>query len=140
MIILKNKQIDFQPIIDLREHNDLESDIKDLVENYVMEHTQKTIIDKKPKTVFYISGLAKKHHTDLAVHVNRRIKLPKHYEAKLKVGLFNKKMDHYWLQIGPNLVIDLAINQFLNSVENSNKMHYFISNNPLNKIYNLYNV
>lgn len=138
MIIFNTTQPKFNSIIDLADKQELKDELQELIESYIVENTQRAVINNKVQNVFYISGLAKKHHLNLANQINKSIKLPTYYQATLVKGMLGHKFEHFWLKLGGNLIVDLCLYQFLKQLNPQHEIHYIICNNPLNKLFDLY--
>ena len=144
-MIIVNEKFKLQPVVDIRYHNELLSDIIDSLEEYISENIRKTIVKGSPKNVFYISGMANKHHSKLDNYFKKNV-LQKHkLSSKLISGEFaGYPSKHYWLNID-GMIVDLTISQFKDKRINTyNKLrtlldsHCFICDNPSNIIYRLY--
>jgi len=140
-MIIINNQIKILPIVDLLKKQEL-NQMHELIEEFIIENKKHAVINKKKKLVFPVTGFAKQYHDQLGDYLNQHFFKKHNYQAKLTAGYFSKfPSTHFWLKIGSNIILDITVNQFLHKLENkrhSHQLHYFLSNNPLNKIYNLY--
>ncbi|MFH0779531.1 MAG: hypothetical protein V1928_01605 [Parcubacteria group bacterium] len=147
MIILKNNQLNFTPLIDVVNHGEIISDLSDRIVEYILENAHQAIVSSEPELVFYVSGLAEHHHSRLTHYLNKHI-FRDYSQAKTVKGSFaDYPASHYWIMAG-DLLIDLAISQFRDkeiflhddSLKEKLDCHCFICDNAKNPIYKMYNV
>lgn len=144
MLIIE-KQLLTKPFVDVIKHEHLLEDLLDGISEYVSDNLSRAVVGGKQEKVFYISGMARKHHMALANYLNSRI-LHKHkIESEIAQGEFaNFPTRHTWLRIN-DLIIDLTISQFKDKrIDTYDKIrqlldsHCFLCDNPSNIIYRLY--
>lgn len=147
MIILKNNQLNFTPLIDVVNHNEIISDLSEQIVEYILENTHRAIVDGEPQCVFYASGMAEHHHSRLAHYLNKHV-FRDLLQAKTVKGSFaDYPTSHHWI-MADDLLIDLAISQFRDkeiflhdeSLKEKLDCHCFICDNVENPIYQLYQV
>ena len=145
MILIKENQITHEPIVDVIQNLEILSDLKQAIEEYIIDNQQKTIIAGEPCSVFHVSGLAELHHQKLAKYLNRIIFINQQETAMVHKGMFgNYPLSHHWIQVD-DLIIDVTIKQFSNKSINLNETlrtlldhSCFICDNAKNPFYQLY--
>ena len=144
MLIIE-KQLLTKPFVDVINHEHLLEDLLDGVSEFISDNLSRAVIKGEQKKVFYVSGMARKHHSRLADYLNSRV-LDKHkLESELAQGEFASfPTRHTWLKIN-DLIIDLTISQFKDKrIDTYAKIrqlldsHCFMCDNPSNIIYRLY--
>ncbi len=145
MIIIERNKIQHQPMIDVINDYHFLNDLSAAIDEYMLANQQKTFVDGKPMQVFYVSGMAERHHERLVDYLNSRILREAPEKAILTKGHFAKfPTTHYWLQID-DLIVDITIKQFCDksldiydSLKQLLDYQYLVSDNPQNSIYNMY--
>ena len=146
MLLLHNNQIQQPALCDLCENKHFAEDLDSAISDYIIDNSQKSISNNEFQTVFHISGLAKQHHFHLGNYLRKKFFHKSVSELRLQKGFFaDCPIEHHWLQID-NLIIDIAIKQFINQniavnfilKELLNDHYCFISDNPENYFYKLY--
>ena len=144
MLIIENKLLT-KPFVDVIKHEYLLDDLLDGVSEYISDNLSRAVIGGEQKKVFYVSGMARKHHNGLANYLNSRI-LHKHkLISEIAKGEFaGFPTSHTWLKIN-DLIIDLTISQFKDKrldtyakVRQLLDSYCFMCDNPSNIIYRLY--
>ena len=96
MILIKENQITHEPIVDVIQNLEILSDLKQAIEEYIIDNQQKTIIAGEPCSVFHVSGLAELHHQKLAKYLNRIIFNNQQETAMVHKGMFgNYPLSHH---------------------------------------------
>lgn len=145
MILIKENQITHEPIVDVLQNQRILSDLRQAVEEYIIDNQQKAMVAGEPCSVFHVSGLAELHHQKLAKYLNRVVFSNQPASATVSKGMFgNYPLTHYWIQ-ADDLIIDVTIKQFSNKNINLNNSlrtlldhSCFICDNPKNPFYQLY--
>lgn len=144
MLIIE-KQLLTKPFVDVIQHEYLLDDLLDGVSEYISDNLSRAIIKGEQKKVFYVSGMARKHHLGLANYLNSKV-LDKHkIVSEVARGEFaGFPTRHTWLKIN-DLIIDLTISQFKDKrIDTYAKIRQlldsqcFMCDNPSNIIYRLY--
>lgn len=113
------------------------------IENYIHDNHQIVHYQGTLSKAFPITGQVRDHVLALTDRLNHSGEFP--YRFEMKQGFFiDGEIEHYWTQSG-DLLIDICIQQFRNfpflrdnPLINIANYTYFICDNPLDQLYQLY--